>query len=102
MNIFEMVKNFKSLQNELGDIEATGSSGADMVVVTLNGKFEVKELTIADEIIKKYDSTVVSQLVKAAFHDALQKIQQKIQVKMGGAGMGGILGTILGKNNDSH
>ncbi|MBR7080302.1 MAG: YbaB/EbfC family nucleoid-associated protein, partial [Treponema sp.] len=48
MNPFELVKNLgnmkeqlQNMQNQIASIEATGSSGGNMVSVTLNGKFEI-------------------------------------------------------------
>lgn len=96
MNIFDMMKNFKQLQSNLSEINATGRSGSDMVVVTLNGKFEVQELKISPEAMQAHDSEVISGLVKAAFSDAVQKIQQAIQKNIGASEAGNILGNLFG------
>lgn len=98
MNIFEIMKNFKQLQSNLSEVEATGRSGADMVVVTLNGKFELKELSISDEALSTNDGAVISELVKAAFNDAVQKVQQAIQQNIGTSDTGNILGNMFGKD----
>lgn len=98
MNIFEMMKNFKQLQSNLSEIQATGRSGGDMVVVTLNGKFELKALSISDEALSTNDSAVISELVKSAFNDAVQKIQQAIQQNMGTSDTGNIMSNMFGNN----
>lgn len=98
MNIFDMIKNVKTIQSDLAGVEATGRTGADMVVVTLNGKFEVKKLSISSEVLTTHDSTVVSELVKAAFNDAVRKVQQEIQHKIGASGAGAMIGNIFGNN----
>ena len=89
MNVFEMMKNVKSLQNNLADIEVTGYSGADMVKVTLNGNFEVKELVISQEALRTNDSAVISELVKVAFRDTITKVQRAIQQQDGELRNGG-------------
>lgn len=99
MNIIEMMKNFKDLQGDLAKIETTGRTGADMVIATINGTFQLTRLSISDEALSTHDSTVISELVQAAVNDAAEKMRQAIQQKMGGSGVASLLGGMF--NNDN-
>jgi DNA-binding YbaB/EbfC family protein len=86
MNPFELLKNMKGIQENmkrmqeiLPTITATGSAGAGMVEVTINGKFIVTDLQIEAQIVDPNDITTLTTLIQSAFNDAAAKIQQKIQ-----------------------
>lgn len=86
MNPFELLKNMKGIQDNmkrmqdlLPTITATGSAGAGMVEVTLNGKFIVTDVHIEKELVDPRDIQTLQVLITSAFNDASAKIQQKIQ-----------------------
>lgn len=86
MNPFELLKNMKGIQENmkrmqdlLPTITATGSAGAGMVEVTLNGKFIVTDVHIDEELVDPKDIQTLQVLISSAFNDASAKIQQKIQ-----------------------
>ncbi|ADY14843.1 YbaB/EbfC family nucleoid-associated protein [Sphaerochaeta globosa] len=86
MNPFELLKNMKGIQENmkrmqdlLPTITATGSAGAGMVEVTLNGKFIVTDVHIEKELVDPQDIQTLQVLITSAFNDASAKIQQKIQ-----------------------
>jgi len=86
MNPFELLKNMKGIQENmkrmqdlLPTITATGSAGAGMVEVTLNGKFIVTDVHIDKELFDPQDIETLQVLISSAFNDASAKIQQKIQ-----------------------
>ena len=100
MNPFELMKNMKGLQENmqkmqenLPKITATGSAGAGMVDVTINGKFVVTEVKIAKEIVDPEDVTTLQVLIASAFNDASNKIQEKI--KREGLKYAGPLGSLM-------
>ncbi len=100
MNPFELMKNMKGLQENmqkmqenLPKITATGSAGAGMVDVTINGKFVVTEVKISQEIIDPEDVGTLQVLVASAFNDASNKIQEKI--KNEGIKYAGPLGSLM-------
>lgn len=90
MNPFEMMKNLagmqtqlKNAQEQLSNITATGSSGGNMVVVTLNGKFELVDIKLDPICVDNCDIPMLQDLILSAFHDASQKIQEQIKSSLG-------------------
>lgn len=88
VNPFEMMKNLKNVEanaakmkEELGRISATGSSGGNIVKVTLNGKFEMVSIEI--DPIDQGDVPMLQDLIVAAHHNAMEKIQEAIKEKSG-------------------
>ncbi len=86
MNPFDLVKNMKGIQENmkrmqelLPTITATGSAGAGMVEVTINGKFIVTDLKIEESAVDPANIQMLTVLLQSAFNDATNKIQQKIQ-----------------------
>ena len=89
MNPFDMVKNLKNLEGtmntmkeELAQISETGSSGGNIVQVTLNGKFEVTAVKL-DPIAVDPDVQMLQDLIVAAHHAAMDKVQERIKEKSG-------------------
>lgn len=107
-DLLNALKNPQAIQakaNELRQktaaIRATGQSGGGMVKVTLSGEMEMIECAIAPEVIDPADSKMLEDLIRAAHHDAAERIQeairQQLSESMGGAppgmfGSGGPLG----------
>ena len=90
MNPFDLVKNMQNLQGqmekmkeELGEMTATGSSGGNMVQVTLNGKFEMVSIKIDPIAVDPRDVPMLQDLIVAASHDATEKVQELIKEKSG-------------------
>jgi hypothetical protein len=78
----KMQEGLKQAQEELAELEVTGEAGGGMVSVTLNGRHEVRRVTIdpgaGDDI------EMLEDLVAAAFNDAVNKVQQARQDKLSG------------------
>ena len=90
MNPFDMVKNLKNLEsqmatmkNELANISETGSSGGNIVRVTLNGQFEMKSIKIDPVAVDPRDVQMLQDLIVAAHHAAIEKVQEAIKDKSG-------------------
>ena len=49
-----------------------------MVKVTMNGKFEVTAVAIDPALLAKQDTDFVESLIKSAFNDATQQLQQNV------------------------
>ncbi len=89
MNPFDMIKNLGNLSNmqnqlkeaqeKLSEIEATGSAGGNMVQITLNGKFELLNIKLDPICVDNRDIPMLQDLIKAAHHDAVDKIQDAIK-----------------------
>jgi hypothetical protein len=85
MNIQEMMKQAKSMQEKmaqmqekLGGVEVQGSAGGDMVKVTMTCKGEARKIDIADSMMDLNEKEVLEDLIKAALNDAKMKADQKL------------------------
>lgn len=90
MNPFDMVKNLagmqsqlKAAQEKLAELEAEGSSGGNMVQVTVNGKFELVDIKLDPICVDNRDVPMLQDLIKVAHHAALEKIQDEIKNQLG-------------------
>lgn len=86
-----MQDNMKRAQDELGQIEVVGESGAGLVRVTMTCKHEVRRVTIDPSLLAD-DKDMLEDLVAAAFNAALRKAEETSNEKMGKltAGMPGL------------
>ncbi|GGB47706.1 nucleoid-associated protein [Roseibium aquae] len=98
MDFMKMMKQAKQMQEQMGslqeqitEIEAEGSSGGGLVKVVLNGKGEMKSLKIDPSLFKEDDVEILEDLIIAAHTDGRVKIdagiQEKTQEMMGGLGL---------------
>ena len=83
MNINELMKQAQqfqeklaTVQNDLGNLQVTGSAGAGMVIATLNGKGELLALTIEQAIVQPENTGMLQDLVVAAVNDGLNKAKE--------------------------
>ena len=90
MNPFDMLKNINSLKDQLGtmqselqEITATGSAGGNIVNVTINGKFEITNVKLDPICVDPRDVQMLQDLIIAAHHDAMSKIQDELKTKYG-------------------
>ena len=67
------------LQERLSELEVEGQSGGGMVVVTMNGKHEVKGVKIDRTLIDPDEIEVLEDLIAAACNDACGKVEQSIR-----------------------
>jgi len=83
-------EDLKRAQEELAKLEVTGQSGGGMVSVTMNGRHEVRRVSI-DRKLFADDPEMAEDLVAAAFNDAVNKIaaasQQRLGEVTGGIGL---------------
>ena len=82
-NIQTMKEQLGNIQEELAEITATGSSGGNIVNVTLNGKFEIISVKLDPICVDPRDVQMLQDLIIAAHHDAMTKIQENIKAKYG-------------------
>ena len=78
----EMQTRMQEMQNRLADEEVTGTSGGDLVTVTLNGKGEAKRVQIDPSLFNGDDVTVVEDLIVAAFSSAKGKVEARMADEM--------------------
>ena len=85
----EMQERMQQVQQEIVNLEVHGESGAGLVKVLMNGRHEVKRVTI-DPSLMNEAKDVLEDLVAAACNDAVHKAEAAQQEKMSGmaAGLG--------------
>ena len=82
----KMQENLQRAQEELANLEVTGSAGGGMVSVTLTGTKECREVRIDPSVLS--DPEMAEDLVAAAFNDAVNRINEVSQAKMAEATAG--------------
>jgi DNA-binding YbaB/EbfC family protein len=70
------------LQEELGDLTATGSSGGGVVTVVVDGHQKMRSVTIAPEAVEE-GVELLADLVLAACNDALDQSRELASKQMG-------------------
>jgi DNA-binding YbaB/EbfC family protein len=78
----EMQSKMTEMQENLQNVEVTGTSAAGMCQVTLNGKGEAVKLKIDPSLVTPDDATVLEDLILAAFNDAKNKVDAEMREKM--------------------
>ncbi|WP_376695302.1 YbaB/EbfC family nucleoid-associated protein [Wenzhouxiangella sp. EGI_FJ10305] len=75
-------EDLKKAQQELAELEVTGESGGGLVRVEMNGRHEVRRVSIDPEVAD--DREMVEDLVAAAVNDAVKRIQETTKERMSG------------------
>ncbi len=87
----EMQAKMAELQARMERIELTGTAGAGLVSITLNGKGEVRRVSIDPSLAKPDEVEVLEDLIAAAANDARAKVEARLQEEtqqlMGGLGL---------------
>lgn len=85
----KMQENLKRAQEEIALMEVGGESGGGLVKVVINGRHEVRRVTIDPSLLSD-DKDMLEDLVAAAMNDAVHKLEKTTQERMSGltAGMG--------------
>ena len=85
----KMQENLQKAQQEMGNMEIEGESGAGLVQVVMTGRHEVRRITIDDSLLSD-DRDMLEDLIAAAVNDAVHKVEKAVQEKFSGmtAGMG--------------
>ena len=82
----KMQENLQRAQEELANLEVTGSAGGGMVSVTLTGTKECRKVRIDPSVLA--DPEMAEDLVAAAFNDASNQVDAESKAKMGAASAG--------------
>ena len=78
----EIQGRMQQLQEDLAGLEVEGQSGAGLVKVTLNGKFEARAVRIDPSLLKPDEAEMLEDLILAALQDAKGKAEAAVQTKM--------------------
>lgn len=68
-----------AISQQLEQMEVTGSAGNGLVQITLSGSNELKKIKIKPECVDPDDIEGLETLIRAAYQDAYQALQEKTQ-----------------------
>ncbi len=78
----QLQSKMAEMQEQMANLEVTGSSGAGMVTVTMNGKNEARRVTIDPKLLDGEEAAVVEDLIVAAINDARAKAEAEMAQQM--------------------
>jgi DNA-binding YbaB/EbfC family protein len=78
-----MQEQFQKAQEEQLKTKTEGESGAGLVRITMNGKHDVLNVSLDDELLGE-DKAVIEDLLTAAVNDAVRKIEEKNKDSLSG------------------
>ena len=85
-NIQEMLEKARNMQQEVDKLKqqaeaviVEGEAGAGMVKVKMNGAKKALDVSISPELLEEKDPVMLQDLIVAAFNDAGDKAQDKMQ-----------------------
>uniref|UniRef100_A0A7C3J6C2 Nucleoid-associated protein ENS15_04315 n=1 Tax=candidate division WOR-3 bacterium TaxID=2052148 RepID=A0A7C3J6C2_UNCW3 len=79
----QMQKMMEEMDEKLKETIIDVSVGGGMVTVKMNGKYDVVDIKISEEILKNEDPNIVVDLLKSAFNEAKNKVDQLNKEEMG-------------------
>ncbi|MBT31040.1 MAG: DNA-binding protein [Thalassobius sp.] len=86
MKIFGKMKEVQAklqeAQEGLADITETAEAGGGMVKVTINGKKQIVNLDIDDDLVKPEDKEMLQDLVVAAVNKAMESIEVRVKEEL--------------------
>lgn len=90
----QLQQQVESIQAEIAATSITGSAGGGAVKVTLNGDYHCQEVFIDPALLEDAEADMLQDLVMAAINQAVERIKQLSEEKMGGltGGLGGMMG----------
>ena len=83
----KMQEQLQKQQEEIAKAEVCGESGAGMVKVVMNGRHDVKNVTIDPELLSE-DKEILEDLLAAAVNDAVRRVEEKNKSSMSGLAEG--------------
>lgn len=90
----QMQRKMQETQAKLALEEKEGTSGGGLVKVVLNGKSEMKKITLDKSLMNAEEMDVLEDLILAAYNDAHQKVDAMMEEGMkeatNGVGLGGL------------
>ncbi len=78
----EMQSKMAEMQERLNQVEMSGASGGGLVKVTLNGKSEMKKISIDKSLMVPEETEVLEDLILAATNDAKARVEAHLADEM--------------------
>jgi nucleoid-associated protein EbfC len=93
----ELQGRVSDVQAKLGELETTAEVGGGMVSVTMNGRQEVRKITLEKSVVTPEDIELLEDLILSAVNKAIDQSKKMAQEEMGKA-TSGMLPNIPGLN----
>ena len=77
----KMQQQMQEAQAEQAKREVRGESGAGLVTVVMNGRHDVKSVSLDDSLLSE-EKEILEDLLAAAVNDAVRKVEQENQKTM--------------------
>lgn len=77
----QLQEKVQQLQQEIARTEVLGEAGAGMVKVVMDGRYDVKRVTIDPELLNE-EKEIVEDLLAAAVNNAVRKVEKNQKEKM--------------------
>ena len=79
----QLQEKMAEMQERMNQVEMEGASGGGMVKVKVNGKGEMRGITIDPVLVDPKEVEVLEDLIIAAFNDAKAKVETHVAEEMG-------------------
>jgi DNA-binding YbaB/EbfC family protein len=79
----KMQEDLLKAQEELAQQVIDGSAGGGAVRVQLSGQKQLQAIAIDKDVVNPDDVEMLQDLIVAAFQDAMQKVEEMTEAKMG-------------------
>ena len=83
----KMQEDMQKAQEEVANLEVEGQAGGGMVKVVMNGRHEIRKVSLDDSLMED-DKEMIEDLLAAAVNDAVRRVEQQTQEKMAGVTAG--------------
>jgi len=77
----QLQEKVQQLQEEIARTEVVGEAGAGMIKVVMDGRYDVKQVTIDPELMHE-EKEMLEDLLAAAVNNAVRKIEKNQKDKM--------------------
>jgi len=78
----DLQKKMKQAQKKMAKAEITATAGAGMVTVVVNGKLQVKSITLEPSLVADGDVKMIQDLVTSAVNAGIEKAQEMMAEEM--------------------
>ncbi len=91
-NIQQLMKQAQKMQeqleSEMGQLEVEAASGGGMVHVTMDGKKQIRSITLEPESVDPDEVEMLQDLIVAAVNEAGRKVDEELSGHLGGLTQG--------------
>ena len=77
----DMQQQMQKMQEDASKAEVTGESGAGMVKIVMNGRHDVRKVTIDPSLLTE-EKAFLEDLLAAAVNDAVRKVEETQRKQM--------------------